>query len=96
MRSNISRPQTDMRAADSTHPAKLAVPASHTPVTPPEARPKCLLSIRQVSTRCSLSRSTLYLYIQRGQFPKPYPVGLRSVRFLESDVEAWIAQRTCS
>lgn len=59
----------------------------------PETRPQFLLSLKQVSARCALSRSTIYLYIKYGRFPKPYPIGMRAVRFLEKDIEAWIEQQ---
>lgn len=48
---------------------------------------------KQVETRTGLSRSTIYQYIKDGVFPKPVPLGLRAVGWLESDVSKWIATR---
>ncbi len=47
----------------------------------------------QVEQRTGLSRSTLYQYIQDGQFPRPVSLGARAVGWLESEVNAWIAAR---
>ena len=40
-----------------------------------------------------LSRSSIYLFIKEERFPKPINLGLRSVGWLESEIEAWIAGR---
>ena len=48
---------------------------------------------KQVEARTGLSRSTIYLYIKNGAFPKPVPLGPRAVGWLESDIGDWIAER---
>jgi prophage regulatory protein len=58
-----------------------------TPSTP------LILRRPQVEARTGLSRSTLYQYIQDGQFPRPVSLGARAVGWLESEVNAWIAAR---
>ncbi len=55
--------------------------------------PLIVLRRRQVEERTGLSRSTLYHYIKLGNFPKPMALGPRVVGWLESDVQAWIANR---
>jgi prophage regulatory protein len=44
-----------------------------------------------VEARTGLSRSTIYLRIAAGSFPKPISLGARAVRWLESEVEGWLA-----
>ena len=40
-----------------------------------------------------LSRSTIYAWMERGEFPKPVALGARLVGWRESDIEAWLAAR---
>jgi len=35
----------------------------------------------------------IYLKISRGEFPKPFSLGARSVAWKESEVNAWMASR---
>ncbi|NWF33590.1 AlpA family phage regulatory protein [Stenotrophomonas sp. SAM-B] len=50
-----------------------------------------LLRRSEVQDRVGLSRSTLYSRMSAGSFPKP--VTLSSVRWAESEAEAWISER---
>lgn len=43
-----------------------------------------------VKARTGLSRSTIYLRITQGRFPRPVRLGKRAVGWLESDISAWI------
>jgi prophage regulatory protein len=52
-----------------------------------------LIDLYEVVRRTGLSRSTIYNYISAGLFPRPRKLGLRRVAWLESDVNAWIAER---
>jgi prophage regulatory protein len=52
-----------------------------------------ILRLPAVKARTGLSRSTLYLYMGRGEFPRAISLGSHAVGWIESDVEAWIAQR---
>lgn len=52
-----------------------------------------ILRRRQVEARTGFPRSTLYLKISRGEFPKPIKIGARAVGWIESDVIAWIESR---
>ncbi|KZE25330.1 helix-turn-helix transcriptional regulator [Crenobacter luteus] len=52
-----------------------------------------MLRLPEVMKLTGLSRSTLYALVQRGQFPRQIQLGARSVAWLSSDIEAWIAAR---
>jgi prophage regulatory protein len=56
-------------------------------------REPILLRRKDVQSRTGLARSTMYLYIQQGAFPKPVRLGRRAVGWLESEVSGWITQR---
>ena len=56
-------------------------------------KPHRVLRRKQVETRTGLSRSTLYLRIAEGSFPKPISLGVRAVGWLESDVDGWVVSR---
>lgn len=55
--------------------------------------PLAVLRLPSVKERTGLARSTLYLRIAAGSFPKPIGLGGRAVGWLESEVEEWIAAR---
>jgi prophage regulatory protein len=46
-----------------------------------------------VKARTGLSRSTLYRRIAEGRFPSPVSLGGRSVGWLNTDIDAWIAEQ---
>jgi prophage regulatory protein len=52
-----------------------------------------LLRLREVTDKTGFSRSTLYLYINQGKFPKPVSLGENSVAWVESEVDDWIRER---
>jgi prophage regulatory protein len=52
-----------------------------------------ILRRKQVQARTGLSRSTIYLYVKDGVFPKPIALGPRAVGWIESEVSEWIAAR---
>ncbi len=54
--------------------------------------PRRLLRRSEVQDRVGLCKSTLYSRISVGTFPKPVTLG-SSVRWVESEVEAWISER---
>jgi prophage regulatory protein len=49
-----------------------------------------ILRRRQVEARTGLSRSTIYLRISEGTFPKPVSLGGRAVGWVEAEVQDWI------
>jgi prophage regulatory protein len=52
-----------------------------------------VIRIKEVMDRTGLSRSTIYLQVRDGEFPKPINLGSRSVGWLQSEVDSWIAQK---
>lgn len=46
-----------------------------------------------VERATGLSRSTIYEMVNRGKFPQPVKLSARSVGWLASEVEGWIAAR---
>ena len=57
------------------------------------ARSDRLLTNEQITAQIGISRSTIYRLTRKNSFPQPIRIGERSVRWLESDVEAWLAER---
>jgi prophage regulatory protein len=51
-----------------------------------------VLRLRDVIEMTGLARSTLYKYVDAGTFPKPVPLGGRSVGWVESEIQEWIEQ----
>ncbi len=47
----------------------------------------------EVMARTGLSRSTIYVRVAEGRFPKPVPLGVRSVGWIESELDDRIAER---
>ena len=52
-----------------------------------------ILRLPIAKARTGLSRSSIYQKIAQGTFPKPIRLGLRSIGFVESEIEAWIESR---
>lgn len=52
-----------------------------------------VLRLRGVSELTGLPKSTLYLYMKNNHFPMPVKLGVRSVGWIEEEVEAWLNQR---
>ena len=52
-----------------------------------------ILRLPQVKDRTGLSRSTIYLRMQEGAFPKPISLGTRAVGWLSVEVDEWLAER---
>ena len=46
-----------------------------------------------VENRTGLSRSTIYLEIKAGTFPKPIAIGKRARGWIESEIDDWITKR---
>lgn len=55
-----------------------------------------ILRRRSVEARTGLSRSTIYLRMAQGTFPKSIPLGPRAIGWLESEVEAWLQAQVAS
>jgi len=52
-----------------------------------------ILRLPAVKARTGLSRSTIYLRISEGNFPKPVSLGKRAVGWLESEVDDWLTSQ---
>jgi prophage regulatory protein len=52
-----------------------------------------MLRLKEVCPGVGLSRSTIWLKIQQGTFPRPVRLGAHNVRWVESEIEAWKAAR---
>ena len=52
-----------------------------------------LLRMPEVQRRVPLSRSHIYSLAAQGRFPKPIKLGIRASAWLESEVDARVAQR---
>lgn len=49
-----------------------------------------ILRLPAVKAQTGLSRSTIYLRVAEGKFPKPISLGARAVGWVDADVEAWV------
>lgn len=52
-----------------------------------------LIKIKDVMECTALARSTIYKLMDEGVFPKSVNLGVRSVAWLESEVQDWILER---
>lgn len=52
-----------------------------------------ILRLPEVKTRTGLARSTIYLRVKQGDFPRPVPLGGRAVGWVESEIETWLERQ---
>jgi prophage regulatory protein len=52
-----------------------------------------ILRLQYVKARTGLSRSTIYLRVAEGTFPKPVNLGGRAVGWVESEIQHWLEQQ---
>lgn len=57
---------------------------------------KIIKRLNDVKSIVGLSRSSIYAMMATGNFPKSIPLGLRSVGWLESDIQDWIDSKVAS
>lgn len=50
-----------------------------------------ILRLPAVKMRTGVSRSSIYMWIAKGQFPAPVSLGARAVGWVESEVDEWVA-----
>jgi prophage regulatory protein len=55
--------------------------------------PRKILRLPSVLDRTGLSRSTVYLRVTEGRFPRPVSLGARAVGWIETEVEEWISRQ---
>ena len=51
------------------------------------------LRLIDVQQRVGLGRSTIYRWMDQGKFPKSHSVGGYAARWLESDIDDWMASK---
>ncbi|MCG7983779.1 helix-turn-helix transcriptional regulator [Candidatus Thiodiazotropha endoloripes] len=52
-----------------------------------------ILRLPTVKARTGLSRSTIYMRISDGRFPKPVSLGKRAVGWVEVEINDWLNQQ---
>ncbi len=52
-----------------------------------------LIDINEVCRMTALSHTSIYRMMKGNQFPQSHALGTRTVRWLKTDVEDWIADR---
>jgi prophage regulatory protein len=52
-----------------------------------------ILRLPEVRSRTGLSRSTIYLRLSEGTFPRPVCLGGRAVGWVEEEIQSWLAER---
>lgn len=51
------------------------------------------LRLPEVLARTGLSRSTIYVRLDQGRFPRPVSLGGRAVGWIEAEVDEWIREQ---
>ena len=52
-----------------------------------------LIRLPEVIDRVGLSRSTIYMFMQQGRFPKNIKLGSKAVAWSTEDIDAWIQEK---
>jgi len=52
-----------------------------------------ILRIKEVEHLTGLGKSTIYYFIERGEFPRPVRLGKKTVGWHERDIKEWILSR---
>ncbi|BDM66085.1 DNA-binding protein [Shewanella sp. NFH-SH190041] len=52
-----------------------------------------LMKLKEVMYITGLPKSTVYKYMNDGNFPKPVSLGERNVAWVESEIEDWIMEK---
>ena len=52
-----------------------------------------IVRLPAVQARTGLGRSTIYVRLAEGSFPRPVQLGARAVGWIEAEVDEWIRQR---
>jgi len=55
-----------------------------------------ILRLPKVKDRTGLSRSSIYLRISQGLFPKPISLGARAVGWVEEEIDQWLSEQISS
>ena len=52
-----------------------------------------VLKIKEVLLKTSLGKTAIYALIKTSDFPKPISLGIRSVGWIEEEIDAWILEK---
>jgi prophage regulatory protein len=52
-----------------------------------------IIRLPEVAEKTGLGKSTVWLFVSRGEFPAPVELGVRARGWREEQVDAWIAER---
>ena len=52
-----------------------------------------MLRLPEVQARTGWSRSTIYVRLDQGRFPRPVSLGGRAVCWIEAEVDEWMRER---
>lgn len=52
-----------------------------------------VIKLKDVINTTGLSRSSIYAYMAKGEFPKPIQLGPRAVAWVEKEVQGWLQVR---
>ncbi|MEZ9518260.1 AlpA family transcriptional regulator [Vibrio splendidus] len=52
-----------------------------------------LMRLKEVIQVTGISRSSLYKYLNEGQFPPPVSLGVRSVTWVDHEIQTWITTK---
>ena len=52
-----------------------------------------ILRLPEVMARTGLSRSTIYVRLEQGRFPRPVSLGSSAVGWVEAEVDEWMRER---
>ena len=53
-----------------------------------------MLNLVEVTERLKITRTTVYRWMESGKFPKPIKLSETTNRWLLSDIERWIVERS--
>tara|TARA_R110000764_G_scaffold20693_2_gene52979 strand:- start:28002 stop:28172 length:171 start_codon:yes stop_codon:yes gene_type:complete len=51
------------------------------------------MKLNEVINTTGLSRSSIYAYMSKGNFPKPIQLGPRAVAWVDEDIQGWLQIR---
>jgi prophage regulatory protein len=52
-----------------------------------------VIRMEKVIEKTGLSRSTIYLKMDKQEFPQPFPLGPNSIGWYEDEIDGWISGR---
>lgn len=52
-----------------------------------------IMRLKEVIQVCGIGRSTIYLWMNQGQFPKCHRIGARAVGWDSKEIDCWVSHR---